>query len=157
MRSYNVKAIGFVRKPENNEPYLEILPEFEPGLYRLETISHIFVLWWFHELDTPGQRVASIDLPRVRNSLVSPQEMGNLATRSPSRPNPIALTLVKIIRIEGAHIYVDELEAYDGTPVLDIKPYLPNGDRIDEGVFLPQWFEHLLESRPSDKRFPSKN
>ncbi|MFQ5979190.1 MAG: tRNA (N6-threonylcarbamoyladenosine(37)-N6)-methyltransferase TrmO [Candidatus Heimdallarchaeota archaeon] len=157
MQFFTVWPIGFVRKSEDSESYLEILPEFETGLYRLETISHIFVLWWFDESDTPEERMASIDLPRVSNSFVPPQEMGNLATRSPSRPNPIALTLVKIIRIEGAHIHVDELEAYDGTPVLDIKPYLPNGDRIDNGVFLPQWFEHLLESRPNDKRFPSNN
>ncbi|MHA2231437.1 MAG: tRNA (N6-threonylcarbamoyladenosine(37)-N6)-methyltransferase TrmO, partial [Candidatus Hodarchaeales archaeon] len=60
MQSYTVKSIGFVRKPESREPYLEILPEFEIGLYRLETISHIFVLWWFHEADTPEHRIASI-------------------------------------------------------------------------------------------------
>lgn len=141
-----------MRKPDDSEPYLDILPEFEIGLYRLELISHAFVLWWFHEADTPEERIARRDLPRVREPLVPPEEMGNFATRSPARPNPIALTLVKIVRIDKTRVYVDELEAYNGTPVLDIKPYLPNGDRIDEGVFLPPWFEHLLGSRPSDKR-----
>ncbi|MFX0115327.1 MAG: tRNA (N6-threonylcarbamoyladenosine(37)-N6)-methyltransferase TrmO [Candidatus Hodarchaeota archaeon] len=153
MQTYTIRPIGFVRKAENDEPYLEILPEYEKGLYRLETISHIFILWWFHERDTPEDRVASIDVPRVRDSITPPEEMGNLATRSPSRPNPIGLTLVKIIQIDGPRIYVDELEAFEGTPVIDIKPYLPNGDRVDESVFLPKWFEHLLESRPSDRRF----
>lgn len=77
--------------------------------------------------------------------------------RSPARPNPIALTLVKIMRIDNTRVYVDELEAYDGTPVLDIKPYLPNSDRVDDGVVLPPYFEHLLQSRPSDRRFPRNN
>ncbi|MHA2274025.1 MAG: tRNA (N6-threonylcarbamoyladenosine(37)-N6)-methyltransferase TrmO [Candidatus Hodarchaeales archaeon] len=152
MQSYSVRPIGFVRKPENSEPYLDILPEFEIGLYQLETISHIFVLWWFHDADAPEERIARRNVPRVHEPLVPPEEMGTFAMRSPARPNPIALTLVKIARIDNTRVYVDELEAYDGTPVLDIKPYLPNGDRIDEGVFLPPWFEHLLGSRPSDKR-----
>ena len=78
--------------------------------------------------------------------------VGLFATRSPNRPNPIALTLVKITKIDGRKIFVDEIEAFEGSPVLDIKPYLPNGDRVDEEICLPEWFEHLLVSRPSDRR-----
>ena len=112
----------------------------------------MFVLWWIHEADTPERRGTGLIIPRVRNPVVPPQKMGNLATRSPNRPNPIGLTVVKIVRIDGTSIFVDEIDAFDGTPVIDIKPYLPNGDRVNKEVALPKWFEHLLKSRPADRR-----
>ena len=151
MKMFSVYPIGFVRK-ENKKEYLEILPEFCLGLYRLDTISHAFVLWWIHESDTSEARNVRKTIPRVINSFFPPQEMGTFATRSPRRPNPLGLTLVKIIKVTEHQVFVDHIDAFDGTPVLDIKPYLPNGDRVDEGVFLPQWFQHLLNSRPADQR-----
>ena len=147
----NVYPIGFVRK-DNDAEYLEILPEFGLGLYRLETISHAFVIWWIHQNDTPEARKTRKTFPRVRNPLTPVEEMGTFATRSPRRPNPLGLTLVKITRIRDLKVYVDEIDAFDGTPILDIKPYLPNGDRVEDLVFLPPWFQHLLTSRPSNKR-----
>lgn len=150
MEMYNVQPIGFVRK-ENTEEYLDILPEYETGLYRLETVSHAFIIWWIHQHDTPEARKTRKTLPRVRNALVPVQEMGTFATRSPRRPNPLGLTLVKIIRVSGQKVIVDQIDAFDGTPILDIKPYLPNGDRVEEQVFLPPWFQHLLTSRPPKK------
>ncbi len=152
LTAFSVRPIGYVHKPEDSEPFLEILAEYKTGIFRLGTISHIFVLWWLDESDTPERRIAKISVPRVRNSIVPAEEMGNLSTRSPTRPNPIALTLVKIIKIDDRKIYVDEIEAFEGSPILDIKPYLPNGDRVDEEIFLPKWFEHLLVSRPPDRR-----
>ena len=151
MKPFSLYPIGFVRK-ENEEEYLEILAEFCLGLYRLETISHAFILWWIHESDTSEARNVRKTIPRVINALSPPQEMGTFATRSPRRPNPLGLTLVKIIKVTEHQVFVDHIDAFDGTPVLDIKPYLPNGDRVDEGVFLPQWFQHLLNSRPADQR-----
>ena len=151
MKPFSLYPIGFVRK-ENGEEYLEILDEFRLGLYRLETISHAFILWWIHESDTSEARNVRKTIPRVINALSPPQEMGTFATRSPRRPNPLGLTLVKITKVTEHQVFVDHIDAFDGTPVLDIKPYLPNGDRVDEGVFLPQWFQHLLSSRPTDQR-----
>ncbi|MFX1282082.1 MAG: tRNA (N6-threonylcarbamoyladenosine(37)-N6)-methyltransferase TrmO [Promethearchaeota archaeon] len=151
MNMFNVYPIGYVRKEKEKE-YLEILKEFRLGLYRLETISHAFILWWIHESDTHEARNVRKTIPRVRNSFFPPQEMGTFATRSPRRPNPLGLTLVKITEVTEDQVVVDHIDAFDGTPVLDIKPYLPNGDRIDEGVVLPQWFQHLLTSRPADRR-----
>lgn len=89
-------------------------------------------------------------MSRVRNNIAPVEAMGTFATRSPHRPNPIGLTLVKIIKIEENRIYIDTIDAFKDTPIIDIKPYLPNGDRIDEEIFLPPWFAHLLKSRPSD-------
>ena len=151
MIEFRLHPIGFIRK-KHKENYLEILPEFQVGLYRLETISHAFILWWIHENDTLEARKAGKTIPRVTNAFSPPQEMGTFATRSPRRPNPIGMTLVKIIKVVDQQVFVDHIDAFDGTPILDIKPYLPNGDRIEDGLFLPPWFQHLLSSRPSNKK-----
>ncbi|MHA1946352.1 MAG: tRNA (N6-threonylcarbamoyladenosine(37)-N6)-methyltransferase TrmO [Candidatus Hodarchaeales archaeon] len=145
---FEISPIGYVRKKED-DLYIEILPEFYLGLYRLESISHIFILWWIHENDNPEARQARVTLPRVRDPEIPPEKMGTFATRSPRRPNPIGMTLVKILKIIDRHIYIDSMDAFDGTPVLDIKPYLPNGDRVDAEIRLPPWFSHLQRSRPS--------
>ncbi len=149
MKEFRLYPIGFVRK-KNKKSYLEILSEFQVGLYRLETISHAFVLWWIHENDTLEVRKARRTKPRVTNALCPPQEMGTFATRSPRRPNPIGLTLVKIIKVDNEEILVDHIDAFDGTPILDVKPYLPNGDRVEKDLNLPSWFQHLFTSRPSN-------
>ena len=152
---FEISPIGYVRKSEE-QPYIKILPEFHHGLFRLEMVSHIFVLWWIHENDNPDARQARITIPRVRNTEIPPEKMGTFATRSPRRPNPIGMTLAKIIKITNSHIYIDFMDALDGTPVIDIKPYLPNGDRVDEEITLPPWFSHLQKSRKADLRENTK-
>jgi len=132
--------------------FLEILPEYKEGLFRLDTISHIFVLWWIHEMDKPEARKAFITVPRVKNPQIEPKTMGTFATRSPRRPNPIGLTLVKITKISENKIFVDQIDAYTGTPIIDIKPYLPNGDRVDTKIRLPPYFQHLMKSRPPERK-----
>ena len=148
---YEISPIGYVCKTDE-EIFIKILPEFHLGLFRLETISHIFILWWIHESDDPDSRQARVTLPRIRNSDIPPEKMGTFATRSPRRPNPIGMTLAKITKIIDRHIYIDFIDAFDGTPVIDIKPYLPNGDRIDTDIMLPPWFSHLHKSRRPDVR-----
>jgi tRNA-Thr(GGU) m(6)t(6)A37 methyltransferase TsaA len=145
-----INPIGYVKK-SSTEHYLEILPRYVTGLYRLELLSHIFVLWWIHEADSLEFRKTKSNVtPRVVDSYHPPEEMGTFATRSPHRPNPIGLTLVKIHVIKENKIIVDYIDAYDNTPVIDIKPYIPNSDRIDQ-VHLPKWFFHLKDSRPAER------
>ncbi len=146
---FEIKPIGYIRKAEGKS-FIEILSEYRDGLFRLETISHIFILWWIHENDTKEARHARITTPRVRNTPIHPEQMGTFATRSPRRPNPIGMTLAHIVDIKESFIFLDYIDAFEGTPVIDIKPYLPNGDRIDGKITLPPWFEHLLVSRPSN-------
>ena len=148
---FEISPIGYVRKNED-QSYIEILPEFHPGLFRLEMVSHVFILWWINENDNPDSRQVRITIPRVHNTEIPPKEMGTFATRSPKRPNPIGMTLVKITKIIDNHIYIDFMDAFDGSPVIDIKPYIPNSDRIDVGISLPPWFSHLHESRKPDLR-----
>ena len=94
---------------------LKILPEFEPGLTDIEGYSHLIVIWEFDR----SQGFELTASPPSDN-----RSHGVFATRSPLRPNPIALTTVELLRREGAHLHVRGIDMLDGTPILDIKPYL---------------------------------
>jgi len=97
------------------EGVLKILPEFEPGLKDIEGFSHLIVVWTFH-------RSEGYDLMAKPPS--DDKTHGVFATRSPFRPNPIGLTAVELLRREGTLLHVRGIDMLDGTPILDIKPYL---------------------------------
>ena len=105
----------------NDISELEIYPEFSKALGGLSEGDDIFVLCWFDKSD----RITLLTKPRG-DSNESPR--GVFSTRSPARPNPISLTLVKLLEINGNRLSVRGLEMYDGTPVLDIKPYYADID-----------------------------
>jgi tRNA-Thr(GGU) m(6)t(6)A37 methyltransferase TsaA len=96
---------------------LQILPEFELGLTDIEGFSHLFVIWEFDR----SQGFELLGTPPCDD-----QPHGVFATRSPWRPNPIGLTVVELQRREGPLLHVRGLDMLDGTPILDIKPYLSN-------------------------------
>jgi tRNA-Thr(GGU) m(6)t(6)A37 methyltransferase TsaA len=128
---FTPQAIGYVRSPYSEtqqvpkglgakheaEGILEILPQFEAGLADIEGFSHLIVLWVF-------DRIEGFDL------LASPpsdnRSHGVFATRSPRRPNPIGLSIVELLRREGPRLHVRGVDMLDGTPILDLKPYLSN-------------------------------
>ena len=126
---FTPRPIGFVSSPYRNtteipkglgakheaEGALKILPEFELGLTDIEGFSHLIVIWEFDR--SPG-----FDLLGTPPSDNRPH--GVFATRSPRRPNPIGLTIVELLRREGAALHVRGVDMLDGTPILDIKPYL---------------------------------
>ena len=128
---FSTQPIGYVRSPYKDaqeipkglgakheaEGVLEIQAEFEPGLTDIEGFSHLIVIWEFHRSDGFSLLVKppSDDRPH-----------GMFATRSPRRPNPIALTVVELLGREGARLRVRGIDMLDGTPILDIKPYLSN-------------------------------
>jgi tRNA-Thr(GGU) m(6)t(6)A37 methyltransferase TsaA len=97
------------------EGVLEILPEFELGLTDIEGFSHLFVVWAF-------DRSEGFEL--LGTPPIDDRPHGVFATRSPRRPNPIALTVVELLRREGAKLYVRGVDMLSGTPILDLKPYL---------------------------------
>jgi tRNA-Thr(GGU) m(6)t(6)A37 methyltransferase TsaA len=101
----------------------------------LEGFSHIDVLFWCHENDTPAERAVLRVHPRrdPANPLT-----GVFATRSPKRPNPMGLTRCRIVSLEGRRIRVEALDARDGSPVLDIKCHIPD-PLPPEDVRLPAW------------------
>jgi tRNA-Thr(GGU) m(6)t(6)A37 methyltransferase TsaA len=98
------------------EGLLEILPEFERGLKDIEGFSHLFVIWAFDRAE-PGDVLEATPPTDDRPH-------GVFATRSPQRPNPIGLTVVELLGREGNRLRVRGLDMLDGTPILDIKPYL---------------------------------
>ena len=97
------------------EGTLEILPQFEEGLTDVEGFSHLYVIWAFHK----SEGFQLMGTPPSDN-----RPHGVFATRSPRRPNPIGLTVVRLLRREGRVLHVSGVDMLDGTPVLDIKPYL---------------------------------
>ena len=136
MNNFTVQSIGKVCNNENGT-FIEVGEKYIPALQALEGYSHLNVLWWFSDCDNAQSRSV---LEIVQPYKCAPEVVGIFATRSPERPNPIALTAVEIIRIdfEQGIIQVAFIDANDNTPVLDIKPYTPSFDRV-ENPGVPAW------------------
>lgn len=98
-------------------------PPYQPGLFRIGERKHLFVLCWFDSADRRSLRVFP---PH------NPVEHGVFATRSPDRPNPVALSLVDLIGVKDGILRVRGLDAIDGTPVIDIKPYAKEIDTVPD-------------------------
>ena len=132
--SYSINPIGVIHKSDEKS-WIKLYDDYIDGLLGLEGFSHIYVLYWFHENDSPEKRRTLQVHPRKdpQNPLT-----GVFATHSPRRPNLIALTLCKIKAIDDNTIYIDEIDAFDGTPVIDIKCYIPDSVQ-EEDLQLPDW------------------
>ena len=114
--------------------------QLSPALDGLEEFSHIIVLFHCHWAEPA---VSMKTHPQRRDELPL---VGRFATRSPSRPNPIALTVVRLLERRGNVLRVQGLDALDGTPVLDIKPYIPYGDSVPDAA-VPEWIHTLNRER----------
>ena len=129
-RTFEMRPIGVVRSPYQDraqvpkgpgaehraEGTLELRPELEPGLADIDGFSHLFVLWVF-------DRAEGYDLT-ARVPLDEETPHGVFASRSPRRPNPIGLTVVELLGRDGPRLSVRGIDMLDGTPILDVKPYL---------------------------------
>ena len=153
------KPIGVIHSPFNNleempiQPSsdasrpgtVEIYPEFKEGLKDLEGFSHIYLIYHLHKVNKSRL---------VVTPFLDKEPHGIFATRAPSRPNPIGLSLVKIVGLEGNLIHVDQVDVLDGTPLLDIKPYVPEFENVD--FVQIGWLEKAkgqIRSRKADDRF----
>jgi len=134
--SFNVFPVGRVQKKQERS-FIHVDLPFTDGLLGLDGFSHIWVLYWFHENDSPEQR----DTLRV-HPMKDPNNplTGVFATHSPARPNLIALTRCRILSIEGPVIELDDIDAFDGSPVLDIKCYIPDSKPLSD-VRIPSWVQ----------------
>ncbi len=137
---FSPQPIGHIRSPFKNtkdipkgfgakhdaEGILEILPQFEAGLTDIEGFSHLFVVWVF-------DRSEGFEL--LGTPPIDDRPHGVFATRSPRRPNPIGLTVVELLRREKNALHVRGLDMLDGTPILDLKPYLSSisADQLRRG------------------------
>ena len=142
MQDVVLSPIGFVRSTftdtsqipkgagaeHNAEGWIEVRPELEAGLTDVEGFSHLFVIWVFHR----ETRVELVGTPPTDD-----RPHGVFATRSPYRPNPIGLTVVRVLGREGARLRVGGIDMLDGTPVLDITPSLSSvpPDQVRLGWF----------------------
>jgi tRNA-Thr(GGU) m(6)t(6)A37 methyltransferase TsaA len=133
-RSFVVRPVGWIHK-QGSEPTIEIEPKYQEALLGLEGFSHLWVLWWFDRNDTPQKRAVLKVHPR--GNLMNPLT-GVFATRSPERPNLIGMTLCRIRSIRGSTIHIDNIDAFDNTPVLDLKPYIPRSDEATKAT-VPSW------------------
>ncbi|MFO7904122.1 MAG: tRNA (N6-threonylcarbamoyladenosine(37)-N6)-methyltransferase TrmO [Pirellulaceae bacterium] len=136
-KEFRVRAIGHVQKTDDRTRIV-LDKEYEPGLLGLDGFTHVYIFWWFDENDTPKGRSVLQVHPRGngRNPLT-----GVFATRSPRRPNLIALTLCKIVAVEENGVQVEKIDAFDGTPVLDLKPFLPGYDTANDAA-VPDWMKN---------------
>jgi tRNA (adenine37-N6)-methyltransferase len=144
LKSFEIKPIGFIescyrdkfgtpRQPglaPSSLARLQIAPEYQPeqSLQGLKQFSHVWLIWMFHQ-NTNARFHAKVHPPRLGGETI-----GVFATRSPHRPNPIGLSLVKLVEVEAHSIVVAGADLVDGTPILDIKPYLPEVESVPDAL-----------------------
>lgn len=139
-----LKPIGFVRANEEKMEFsIEIDEEYRNGLKELDQYTHAIVVFWASENDTPEARgtLVSKELPFFYGE--DAPEMGVFATRSEFRPNPVLLSPTKILHVDKAKgiVRVAYMDAFDGTPVIDLKPYVPMSDRVMSAGY-PSYLKH---------------
>ncbi len=151
-RRLTLTPIGVVRNDahgpqraawETLESELVIDPRWEDALTGIEDFSHLVVIFWIDRAEPPTSLLIH---PERREELPI---VGLFSTRNPSRPNPLGMTVVELLGRRGPVLRVRGLDTFDGTPILDLKPYLARGDRIDKPRHA-RWLEQAWEA--DDKR-----
>jgi tRNA-Thr(GGU) m(6)t(6)A37 methyltransferase TsaA len=153
---FQLSPIGIIRTPhkqaegtpiqprwaEGIEGHAEIDPGLVPGLRDLEGIERIWLVYWFDRAKPAALEVVPF---------MDTQSHGVFATRAPSRPNPIGISTVRLIGIAGNRLHLADLDMLDGTPLLDIKPYLPSCDVFEvKGL---GWYANAQGTGQADARF----
>ncbi|UCE14123.1 MAG: tRNA (N6-threonylcarbamoyladenosine(37)-N6)-methyltransferase TrmO [Candidatus Heimdallarchaeota archaeon] len=136
IETFTIFPIGYIKRTDD-EVQIEILKKFIPALKQLEHFSHVQILWWANKVDNEEQRNKLDCVPPYGKN---PPITGVFATRAEYRPNPIALTTAKILNVdhESGLVKIQNIDAIDNTPVLDLKAYFPVCDRVRE-AFIPDW------------------
>jgi len=146
--SISLRPIGYARNGRTStddfgwgtvESRLELEPRFADGLTGLDQFSHLVVVFHMHR-DPDGEALTLLRRPRGREDMPL---LGVFAQRGRLRPNPIGITTVEIVRVEPGAVVVRGLDAIDGTPLLDLKPYAPVFDRRDTAR-VPEWLDRLM-------------
>lgn len=144
--TFEMYPIGYIRRLENGI-HLEILEPFRPALKQLDHFSHVMVFWWADRHDNEKSRGIMQTEPPYAQGKVT----GVFATRAEYRPNPIAMTTCKILEIDEGNgiVRVTNIDAYDGTRVVDLKAYFPVCDRVKE-TNIPEWLSGWPEWMPEE-------
>jgi len=165
---FTIKPIGVVRTLYSDDDirnsiegvpgYIEIFPEYEEGLEGLEEFSHIIVIAYLHKVSERQRDVLKVKprrLVRLGIDISDVPEIGVFASDSPHRPNPIALSILELLERRKNILYVNKLDLFNGTPVIDIKPY--TRDRIIDKIKAPDWInilERKILQKFGDKKIP---
>lgn len=139
------KAVGKEVRDTGNVSEIVFRKDLAEALEGIGGFSHLFVIFWMHEISKEERRTMKIH-PRGRRDMPL---LGVFATRTPHRPNPIGLTLVEVLGVEGNVITVRGLDAFDGTPVLDIKPF--DYWDVAEDARVPEWWRRLEKERSNER------
>ncbi len=159
MGSFQYKSIGVIHSPFDSPEGMPIQPvgawgikgtvdvqaEYEDGLKDLDGFSHIILIYHFHLAEGYSLQVKPFldDTPR-----------GIFAVRAPKRPNPIGISVVRLDRTDGTRLYISNVDVVDGTPLLDVKPYVPDFDKVEDAQI--GWLADRVgraADRRSDERF----
>ncbi|MHA1836069.1 MAG: tRNA (N6-threonylcarbamoyladenosine(37)-N6)-methyltransferase TrmO [Candidatus Odinarchaeia archaeon] len=142
MKIFKIKPIGFVSSKYNGQFSSEeakklaskiiIYPDYAEGLYNIEKYSHLFIIFYLDRLKEDLGRPLKVHIKRNPNLPL----VGIFASRAQNRPNPIGLTVVKLIKRTNNILIVTGLDAYNKTPVIDIKPYIPTADRPKNPIMI---------------------
>lgn len=155
-KEYIIKPIGYIRI-EGDDPikanyFIDVLEPYRSALKELDKFSHVMVFWWAHEMDKEEYRNAddwAIEVPYGEDAPTT----GIFATRAEYRPNPIALTTTGILNvdIEKGIVKISVIDTFNGTPIIDLKVYVPICDRIRDCHIAPwlkdwpEWMEDGIE------------
>ncbi|MBN1149276.1 MAG: tRNA (N6-threonylcarbamoyladenosine(37)-N6)-methyltransferase TrmO [Anaerolineales bacterium] len=144
--SYQVTPIGYVQRNEQGKS-IHILAPFRPALKQLEHFSHVIVLWWADQHDNKESRGMLQCRPPYAEDVLT----GVFATRAEYRPNPIGLTTSKLLEVDETNgvVRLGDIDAFDGTPVLDLKAYFPVCDRV-QNASIPGWLDFGMEWMPDE-------
>ena len=144
--TFELRQVGTVRRTEDGIE-LEIEAPYRPAMKQLDHFSHVMVFWWANGLDEEKWRQTLQTDPPYAPGHIS----GVFATRAPYRPNPIAMTTCKILAMDETTgcLTVADIDALDGTPIVDLKAYFPVCDRVRDAT-IPDWLEGWPEWMPEE-------
>jgi len=134
--AYTIYPVGVIHNKKDETTRIEIDVDYTDALLGVDGFSHLIVFYWFHENDSPEKRSVLQVHPRKnrKNPLT-----GVFGTHSPLRPNLIAISFCRKLAIENNTIFIDRIDAFDGSPVIDIKPYIPVDELISGDIKVPDW------------------
>jgi len=130
-----VKFVGLIERVDGDTAKIKVFREYCEGLRGVEEYSHLIILYWIHLKDSDKHRGTLLVYPKKHAVNVL---TGVFACRSPSRPNPIGLCVVELVGKEDCTLTVKGLDALEGSPIIDIKPYIPKLDSIPNAR-TPKW------------------
>lgn len=132
---------------EGVEGIIEIFKDFSKGLDGIDDFSHLIIVFWMNKVSEENRKTLKVKLKGFlrfgfKENEIGP-EVGVFCSASPHRPNPIGITIVELINRNGRFLKVKGLDVFNGTPVIDIKPY--TYDRKIENIKVPKWYIEILE------------